>query len=530
MMRSVHFKMLGRLILVAVALGLAGLACNALPDEEPTATSPADIPVLEPTPKSSQVDESPEPTQPSGQESVGSGNAELAKATVQIFALYTEVGEWDVIWTGSGSIVSSDGLILTNAHVVDDRYDEYSVLGIATTDRTDEPPELVYLAEIEAVDYGLDLAVIRIVSDLDGNSVDLNLPWVELGDSDVIEIGGKLRILGYPGIGGDTITFTEGAVSGFTQERSVEGRAWIKTDATIAGGNSGGMAANEAGQLIGVPTRASGGSDNQIVDCRPVADTNRDGYVDDLDTCVPIGGFINGLRPVNLALPLIEAAMSGQSYVGGPQPGAAPSGGYDTSETFLYDLAFSDGVTDDDQPTQLWWALPSGVTEICAFWDYEGMVDGMIWSAYWFANGELSEGGSFINDIWEGGESGSWWVCIFNDNGLDDGLYELVLEVEGQSMTNESIFVGGGRSVVDFIVINDSSFTICYVNLSPSEAQNWGQDELASDEVIQSGFEAPLPLPTGVYDVRLRDCELEPLLTEYGIEVFEDTEYTISDS
>jgi len=48
-----------------------------------------------------------------------------------------------------------------------------------------------------------------------------------------------------------------------------------------------------------------------IVDCRPLADTNRDGYIDDNDTCVPTGGFINALRPITLAMPMIEAAKAG---------------------------------------------------------------------------------------------------------------------------------------------------------------------------------------------------------------------------
>src|SRR4030065_1371770 len=120
-----------------------------------------------------------------------------------------------------------------------------------------------------------------MAGDRDGNAVQADLASSTLGDSDQVEIGDHLRVLGYPGIGGETITFTEGAVSGFTSERAVEGRAWIKTDATIAGGTSGGMAVNSAGQLIGVPTRASGGStEGGIVDCRPGGDTNRAGLID----------------------------------------------------------------------------------------------------------------------------------------------------------------------------------------------------------------------------------------------------------
>jgi S1-C subfamily serine protease len=458
---------------------------------------------------------------------VGSGNEDLAEATVQIYALVISGDQWEVVWTGSGSVISSDGFILTNAHVVDDRYGEYDNLGVAMTFQTDQPPQFLYLAEIKAVDYSLDLSVIQIVSDLDGNSVALDLPFIPLGNSDLIGIGADLRILGYPGIGGDTITFTNGAVSGFTLESGIDGRAWIKTDATIAGGNSGGMAANLAGELVGVPTRASGSDDGQIVDCRPVVDTNRDGAIDENDSCVPIGGFINGLRPINLAVPLIDAAFNERQYAGGTDPSTIPSGGFDISMVDLNYLEFSDGVTEDDQPTQLWYAVPSGVTELCAFWDYEGMVDGMIWSAIWFVNGELHENGSFLETVWQGGSAGSWWVCIINEDGLNDGTYELTIEVGGKSQINDTVFVGGNRSVVDFTVVNESSFTLCFVKLSPSTASNWGQDELGPTEVIDSGFERPITIATGFYDLLLLDCDGEILLEDYELEVFEDLVYTV---
>jgi hypothetical protein len=356
----------------------------------------------------------------------------------------------------------------------------------------------------------------------------LDLPYVELGDSDQIEIGTKLRILGYPGIGGETITFTEGAVSGFTQERGVEGRAWIKTDATIAGGNSGGMAVNPSGKLIGVPTRASSGAGGEIVDCRPVADTNRDGIVDEHDTCVPIGGFINGLRPINLALPLIEAARQGRQYAG-DIPSERPTGDVNVDEIVFFNLEFADGVTEDDQPTQLWYALPAGTNRICAFWDYAGMSDGLQWSAYWFVNGELSEGGSILNNTWTGGAEGNWWVCIFDETSLEEGLYELALEVEGETLVSDAIFLGGDRTVVDFIIENESSVVLCFVQLSPSGAQNWGQDELDETEVIDPGQSRAIPIATGQYDLRILDCEAQVLIEEYDIMVEEALIYTVSD-
>ncbi|MGD2251495.1 MAG: serine protease [Anaerolineales bacterium] len=514
---------------VALVVGvIVASACGGTPDLQifATATSPAAQPL--PT----EPGAGPANPTPVGSElppAVGASSEELAQATVQILAMIDDGTVLQAIWTGSGSIISPDGLILTNGHVVDDRWDEYTHLGVATTGRTDQPPQLEYLAVIAAVDYDLDLAVIRIISDIDGNQVTLNLPYIALGDSDGVEIGEALRILGYPGIGGETITFTSGAVSGFTSERGVEGRAWIKTDTTIAGGNSGGMGANEEGQLIGVPTQVSAGVDVDIADCRVLVDTNRDGVINELDDCIPVGGFLNGLRPVNLALPLIEAARTGQQYVVGAGPEEAPAGGFDLSYTDFSNIRFSDDVTEDDQPTQILPIFPSNSYSVCAFWDYEGMVDGMSWSAFWFIDGLLDEGGSIPNDTWIGGETGSWWVCIFNNNGLPDGLYELVLQVEGEVMGTEAVYVGGGRTMVDFTLSNQSSVTVCYVLLSPNEAQNWGQDELGATEVISSSADRTFRIGSGVYDMLLLDCDTSILLEEYGIDVFEDSIYTLSD-
>jgi S1-C subfamily serine protease len=516
-----------KLSLVISLLVLSSFACNALADstEQPTNPPPTDVPVVADTPSPISTAIIP-PTEMSSPLSVGNDTGDLARATVQIFALLDTGSQWEAVWSGSGSIISSDGLILTNAHVVDNRYNDYDVLGIAMTDRTDQPPELIYLAEIVNVDYALDLSVIRISSDLDGTPITPELPFIRIGDSDQIEIGEKLRILGFPGIGGDTITFTEGAVSGFTQERGIDGRAWIKTDATIAGGNSGGMAANADGALIGVPTRASSGGE-QIVDCRPVADTNRDGYIDEYDTCVPIGGFINGLRPINLAKPLIEAALNSQEYVAGIQEDELPVGDYDLSDTYFYNLVFSDNVTENDQPTQIWEFMPSGANQICAFWDYEGMTDGLIWSAYWFADGVLDENSSMIDMTWQGGSEGNWWVCMWNNAGLQDGTYELILEVQGESMVSDSIFVGGDRSMVDFILINDTSLEICLVYLSPTTAQEWGQDQLESTEIILPGTERTFEVVTGIYDFLLVECEGEIAYDEYGFELSQDFEFTL---
>lgn len=466
----------------------------------------------------------PEPS-PTEEEVATPTTADLAHSVVQIVALDSTRTP---VWTGSGTIITSDGLVLTNAHVVDDRFDEYDVLGVAVTEQTDEPPEPSFLAEIEAVDYALDLAVISIVSDLDGGDVDLDLPAIALGDSDDVEIGDAIRILGYPGIGGETITFTEGSISGFTAERLIANRAWIKTDATISGGNSGGLAVNGAGQIIGVPTIVgSSGESESLVDCRFVVDTNRDGFIDTSDTCVPVGGFINGLRPVALAIPLIEAAREGDVYVSEFDVEPEPVGGFDVANVLFNNLVFADGVTDDDMPTSILAALPTGSTEVCAFWDYEGMADGVSWEALWFTGGELIESGSIIGTTWVGGESGNWWVCYFEDAPLPPGLYELVLTVEDEPIGGDSVFVGGDHPLVEVDVANDGLDAICYVYISPSQAENWGYDELGPTEVIEPANVRTFFIPAATYDVLVENCDGDPLAEDYELDMSEGGTYTV---
>ncbi|GAB4523140.1 MAG: hypothetical protein Fur0018_05730 [Anaerolineales bacterium] len=267
------------------------------------------------------------------------------EAVVQIIAMVDLNGHTEEGWSGSGTLLTPDGLILTNAHVaLSDKYYHVQALKIALTTNQDRPPEARFYAEVMQADEALDIAVLRITTDLDGNpvnSADLHLPYVPLGNSDELNLGDAITILGYPGIGGATITLTRGDVSGFTSESGRGNRAFIKTSATIAGGNSGGLAANASGYLIGIPTQLGYGGEDQYVDCRVLADTNRDGRIDENDNCVPTGGFINALRPVNLARPLIEAAQRGEINIISSENTAPPTQEIPISGQVLYEEHFS---------------------------------------------------------------------------------------------------------------------------------------------------------------------------------------------
>ncbi len=264
----------------------------------------------------------------------------VTRASVQlgpVALVKSKSGESELKFMGWGSgTLLRGGYILTNYHVTDLTPIKQQTKGksnvkvldgrlvVMLTKRTDEPPVPSYIAEVIADNEDLDLAVLRIRFDLSGNEVDpdeLDLPYIGVGNSDNVELGDTLNIFGYPGIGGDTITFTSGPVSGFASEGSIA-RGWIKTSATIAGGNSGGTGVNDEGDLIGVPTRGGAGNTEDIVDCRPVTDTNGDGRVDRDDTCVTIGGFINSLRAINLAKPLIQQALDGGGQSDTPVKGS----------------------------------------------------------------------------------------------------------------------------------------------------------------------------------------------------------------
>jgi serine protease Do len=248
-----------------------------------------------------------------GQEGLTSAKRqEIMKGAVDITSLVLDSGELVPVWGGSGTIISEDGLVLTNAHVATDMYDEVGLDGgpmdalvISMTTREDRPPSPMYFAEVVAYDSQIDLALLQIVRDLDGKPVDaadLDLTAVTLGDSDELHLGDELYIFGYPTIGEGYITFTSGRVSGFDSTEQADGeliRTWIRTDTTIAGGNSGGTGVNADGEIIGVPTQLGS------AEARTIVDTNGDGVIDENDTPVSIGQ-LNELRPVNLLAYLTE--------------------------------------------------------------------------------------------------------------------------------------------------------------------------------------------------------------------------------
>lgn len=263
------------------------------------------------------------------------GHAVDAAVQLSIVVRGTVDDREQVIWyaVGSGTIVSPDGLILTNNHLiapagVNDKLAELEQQLAAEGKEAHlevEPdrfmvaasdgrhlPEPRYLAWVAATDPELDLAILRIDADRDGVPIDgaaLSFSAIPLGDSDAMNLGDPVHVFGFPAIGSGSLTYTSGVVSGFLFEEGIDGTAWINSDAVTSGGNSGGAALNSAGELVGIPTSGS------ALDCR-VGDTNRDGAIGPEDVgCLPTGGSLTQLRPINLVRPLLEsvdAAVAGE--------------------------------------------------------------------------------------------------------------------------------------------------------------------------------------------------------------------------
>lgn len=153
--------------------------------------------------------------------------------------------------SGSGIIISSDGYILTNNHVVSNT-DSSSTSAFYQVSEANSikvylygDKETAYDAEIIGTDKETDLAVIKIDKD--------NLTAAELGNSDNLKIGEWSMAIGNPL--GLTSSISVGAVSAVNREvTDSDGNKYtlIQTDAAINSGNSGGALVNSKGQVIGI--------------------------------------------------------------------------------------------------------------------------------------------------------------------------------------------------------------------------------------------------------------------------------------
>ncbi len=365
----------------------------------------------------------------------------IQSATVFIMQARTTADEIIVTCISSGTIVSRSGLILTNAHsTIQSESCPGDTIIIAMTIRPDEPPVAKYRAEIAQANVGLDLALLRITQQNDGRLIEpgsLALPFVELADSSGAQLDDTLIVVGYPGIGNDPVNVVRGTISGFTAEPSGGDKSWIKTSASIPGTMSGGGAYNRAGQLIGIPTTAPVTLQIGDTACIPLQDTNRDDLVNSSDVCIPLGGFINSLRPSNFAHTLFRAASLGLTV---EKLSETRSVAAVTDAPEFSRLLFSPSVT-EGMPTTVIGSLPTGASSLYLFFDYINMTPETVYEVRVTIDGIPNPDFSLAPVRWSGGERGLWYIGSSGQI-LPNGVYEFTLVINGIAAGSKQITVG----------------------------------------------------------------------------------------
>ena len=165
-----------------------------------------------------------------------------AKCAGSVVAISTTVGNRGTS-LGSGFIVSEDGYILTNHHVIE------GGTSITVTTHSGE----TYPAKVICFDNANDLALLKIEA--------TGLNYVSLGSSDDLIVGDQVVAIGHP-LGSEIATLTVGYISAKNQHVATDGSIlnMLQTDAAINSGNSGGPLFNMKGEVIGITTAKYSGT------------------------------------------------------------------------------------------------------------------------------------------------------------------------------------------------------------------------------------------------------------------------------
>jgi len=245
-------------VLLLVALGLVSAACSKGAGNAPVATKSSSASPDVVSPLASPLKTGPPPSLPPQDEPVVQVVKRVQPAVVNVVTnlfQQTAFGEQRERGVGTGFVVRSDGIIVTNFHVVEGASHITVIVGVS-------PDVRRFTARVIGGDQQADLAVLKI--DARG------LPTVTLGDSSSLELGEPVVALGYALAlqGGPTVT--SGIVSALDRvvranDPNFHARTYthvIQTDAAINPGNSGGPLVNLAGQVVGINTAGAQQAEN----------------------------------------------------------------------------------------------------------------------------------------------------------------------------------------------------------------------------------------------------------------------------
>jgi serine protease Do len=182
-----------------------------------------------------------------------------------------------VCGSGSGAFLGDGTYVITNEHVIStvDLPSSCNELVVAFGNDPTAEPDSWYAATVVWSDEELDLAILKVADLAPG------LTFVLEPRYERMNIGEDVRVVGFPGIGGSTLTLTEGVISGLLRDPE----EFYKVSAEVNRGNSGGPVLDEDGRLIGIATALYGAE----IDCDSSSD------------CVAVGSSLGLVRPIDFA-------------------------------------------------------------------------------------------------------------------------------------------------------------------------------------------------------------------------------------
>ncbi|MDA0351539.1 MAG: serine protease [Chloroflexi bacterium] len=310
---------------------------------------------------------------------------ELARSVVQIRAVDTANGLERTTRDGSGVIVDSEaGLILTAYSIVRPYLSTgapaYTTIAIGVNDGNGGAPRLEYEARLVALDELLGLAVLRVTSEYGGDALPsdgLVFPAADRGDASIVEPGNALRLFGHPGLSGSsaesqTLTVTEGKVTGRRGEPDHAGTTRLKLDVQLPYGTTGGPAFNRGGSVVGilVPEHYN------------------------------VGAPVTQLRPINVAEALIASARAlpeGVPFIA-PLHAQEPPGGFEapipTDQIWVSEPYFAENTTNTAGQLDLFdyeRGFVSGTQELYFEYVVQGAQTGAMVEERWYLNDVLQD-------------------------------------------------------------------------------------------------------------------------------------------
>jgi S1-C subfamily serine protease len=363
---------------------------------------------------------------------------ELAAAVVQVKIWQPQAESY--CWYGSGTLIHSGNVILTNYHVIDLNEGECAAdaeIAIFVEPDLHEVPHFAGYATVIASDPALDVAVLVASPEPGARGTFDGLPVATVGSSANLAPPAMLTVVGFQAIGGATKSVTSGPVAGFRPDDDVPGATWLKVATTASFGNSGGAAYDSTGRLVGIPTRVA----------------------------IDEGGNISLVRPIDEAAPLIQRAVATfeAESTTTVAPTTAPTTASPTTlvpvttvpappvipqvagySLKLYDAGISNVIVSTGKvtgaPIDDVHSMPPGTGQACIFWTAANIPNGTQYQVFWNVNGTKFD--AEPNGSWKGGTSQVNWCRPAVPTGLPSGHHSFTFVAAGQSRFNVQFDVG----------------------------------------------------------------------------------------